>query len=159
MRYQKKIPFFNTKSGSKIVLLCNLTIRCLFKSIGVGNFDSDLIEQLLAFCNIKPVCNLVECNYLIQQPELLDSVRENNLVLMTVRALRTYFQWTACPWKRCLIFRALISADIVHKENIPDIIKDIAAINKKNEKHVMTRFLCQRGIQGKKSTHSSSIHP
>ena len=92
MRYQKKIPFFNTKSGSKIVLLCNLTIRCLFKSIGVGNFDSDLIEQLLAFCNIKPVCNLVECNYLIQQPELLDSVRENNLVLMTVRALRTYFQ-------------------------------------------------------------------
>ena len=56
-------------------------------------------------------------------------------------------------------FRALISADIVHKENIPDIIKDIAAINKKNEKHVMTRFLCQRGIQGKKSTHSSSIHP
>ena len=71
-------------------------ISCAFQSIGVGNFDSDLIEQLLAFCTIKPVCNLVECNYLIQQPELLDSVRENNLVLMTVRALRTVLQWMAC---------------------------------------------------------------
>ena len=30
---------------------------------------------------------------------------------------------------------ALISTDIVHKENIPDVIKDIAAMNKKNEKH------------------------
>ena len=32
-------------------------------------------------------------------------------------------------------------------------------MNKKNEKHVMTRFLCQRGIQGTKPTHSSSVRP
>ena len=66
---------------------------------------------------------------------------------MTVRALRT----VGLPLKSlCVVRRALISADIVHKENIPDVIKDIAAINKKNENHVMTRFLCQRGIQGSK---------
>ena len=73
---------------------------------------------------------------------------------MTVRALRTQIL-PMRTYRTGVVRRALVSADIVHKENIPDVIKDIAAINKKNEKHVMTRFLCQRGIQGIQPTPNS----
>ena len=86
----------------------------------MGNFDKDLLEQLLSFCKIKPVVNMVECNLAIQQPALLDYLREKNIVMQAYSVLT---------------------------EEIPDQVQTIATLNKRTVRQVMARFFCQKGIQ------------
>jgi len=90
------------------------------KAIGVGNFDKGLIEQLLSFCKVKPSVNAVECNLFIQQPELLDYLRKHNIVMQATSSL---------------------------VETIPDEVKTLATLNKRTQEQVLTRYLCQKGIQ------------
>lgn len=51
------------------------------RSIGVSNFTSDKIEELLKTAKIKPALNQVEAHPYLQQPELLSWHKKNGIVL------------------------------------------------------------------------------
>ena len=53
----------------------------LVKSIGVSNFGTKLLKEILSTCRIKPVVNQVECNPLLNQANLLKFCQEHQIVL------------------------------------------------------------------------------
>jgi len=93
----------------------------LTKSIGVMNFDEDLVEQILATCEIKPVTNQVECHFLHNQQRLATYLREQN-IMMTAN--------TCIP-----------------PVDAPETIIEIGKLTYHSAREVMVRFLCQSGIQ------------
>ena len=52
----------------------------LTKSIGVANFNVQLIWDLLTYCRIKPVCNQIELNPQCAQPELVRFLRAKDIL-------------------------------------------------------------------------------
>ena len=51
------------------------------KSIGVSNYTIRHLEELLKECKIKPAVNQVELHVFLQQPELLDFCKQNDIVV------------------------------------------------------------------------------
>jgi diketogulonate reductase-like aldo/keto reductase len=51
------------------------------KSIGVSNYTIGHLEELLKECSIKPAVNQVELHVFLQQPELVDYCKKNNIVV------------------------------------------------------------------------------
>ena len=51
------------------------------KSIGVSNYTIKHLEELLQECEIKPVMNQVELHVYLQQPELVEYCKKNDIVL------------------------------------------------------------------------------
>jgi alcohol dehydrogenase (NADP+) len=60
------VPLADTWAGMEAVLELGLT-----RHIGVSNFSSRKLHELLAHCRIRPEVNQVERHPLLQQPELL----------------------------------------------------------------------------------------
>jgi len=52
----------------------------LVKSIGVSNFTTKKIKDLLEFAKIKPVCNQVELHPFLPQTKLIELCKENGIV-------------------------------------------------------------------------------
>lgn len=52
------------------------------KSIGVSNFNIQQLEDVLANCEIKPVCNQFEVNPLFQNNELVDFCQKHDIVVV-----------------------------------------------------------------------------
>lgn len=51
------------------------------KAIGVSNYTIRHLEELLRECTVKPVVNQVELHVFLQQPELVQYCKENNIVI------------------------------------------------------------------------------
>lgn len=57
------------------------------KSIGVSNFNIKQLEDVLANCDIKPVCNQFEVNPLFQNTELIEFCQNKNIVVVAYAPL------------------------------------------------------------------------
>lgn len=53
----------------------------LVKAIGVANFTAPMIIDLLSYAKIKPAVNQIELHAYLQQPELLEFCKYNNIVV------------------------------------------------------------------------------
>lgn len=53
----------------------------LVKTIGVANFTAPMLIDLLSYAKIKPVVNQIEMHAYLQQPELLEFCKYNNIVV------------------------------------------------------------------------------
>ncbi len=51
------------------------------KAIGVSNYEVKHLEELLKECAIKPVVNQLELHVFLQQPELIEYCKVNNIVV------------------------------------------------------------------------------
>lgn len=51
------------------------------KAIGVSNFTTPMLIDLLSYAKIKPVVNQIEIHAYLQQPELLEFCKYNNIVV------------------------------------------------------------------------------
>ncbi len=51
------------------------------KSIGVSNYTITHLKELLSECSIKPVLNQVELHVFLQQPDLIEYCKQNNIVI------------------------------------------------------------------------------
>jgi diketogulonate reductase-like aldo/keto reductase len=51
------------------------------KSIGVSNYTIKHLEELLSECEVKPALNQVELHVYLQQPELVEYCKKNDIVL------------------------------------------------------------------------------
>lgn len=52
----------------------------LSKSIGVSNFNFQLLYDLLSYCHIKPVCNQIELHPYNAQKDLVEWMKQNEIV-------------------------------------------------------------------------------
>lgn len=52
------------------------------KSIGVSNFNSQLLLDVISYANIKPVCNQVEIHPLLTQNDLIDFCKKFNIAIV-----------------------------------------------------------------------------
>lgn len=78
----QKIPMHKVWEGMEKCVELGLA-----RSIGVSNFNVQLICDMLAYCKIKPVCNQVELNPSCQQPDLLKFCKEYEIVLIAYTPL------------------------------------------------------------------------
>ena len=53
--------------------------QALIKSIGVSNFNLQLLADLLCYCRFKPVVNEIELNPTLSQAELLRFHKAQNI--------------------------------------------------------------------------------
>jgi diketogulonate reductase-like aldo/keto reductase len=65
----------------------DLVRKGLTKSIGVSNYNIQSLNNLLSFCEIKPVLNQVEFHPYFYQKELLSFCRNNDILLMAYNSL------------------------------------------------------------------------
>lgn len=56
-----------------------LVDKGLVKSIGVSNFNVQLLWDMLSYARIKPACNEVELHPLCVQDKLVNFMKQNNI--------------------------------------------------------------------------------
>ncbi|KAK9875411.1 hypothetical protein WA026_007804 [Henosepilachna vigintioctopunctata] len=110
----------------------------LAKAIGVSNFNKSQIERLLKNCTIKPSCLQIEIHGYLQQNELVDFCKTNNIIVTAFSPLGSRSMTS-------------FSAKRGTKLDLPDVLSDptiqkIAKKHSKTEAQVMLRFDIQRGI-------------
>lgn len=57
------------------------------KAIGVSNYTVTHLEELLKECSVRPVVNQIELHVFLQQPELVEYCKQNNIVLQAYSPL------------------------------------------------------------------------
>lgn len=100
----------------------------LVKAIGVSNFGAKRLDELLQKGQVMPAVNQVECHPLLQQNELIDFCRKNNVVVTAYSPLGSQ-----------------------HEANEPsvldnDVIKGIAERLKVTPAQVVLAWLMNRGV-------------
>ena len=77
-KFEKKEPLYNIWKGMEKCVELGLT-----KSIGVSNFNSQILMDLCSYAKILPVLNQVEMNPWLQQKGLINNMKMlNNIVIM-----------------------------------------------------------------------------
>jgi 2,5-diketo-D-gluconate reductase A len=94
------------------------------KSIGVSNFDSDQLDDLMTYAKIKPAINQIETHVFFQEPKLYEALKKDQVQMEA---------WSPLAAGRNGIFKNQTLADIGKKYN-----KSIA--------QVCLRWHHQRGI-------------
>lgn len=98
----------------------------LAKSIGVSNFNSKQIQNILDMCKIKPVTNQVECHPLLNQERFLGFLKQHDIVLTG--------------------YRPLGGANGLHLILGNDKVVQLAKKYKKTPAQIIVRWNIQRGI-------------
>ncbi|PGH10614.1 hypothetical protein AJ80_07465 [Polytolypa hystricis UAMH7299] len=57
------------------------------RSIGVSNFTTERVQEVLSFAKIPPVVNQIEAHPTLQQPELTKYLKENNILVQAYSPL------------------------------------------------------------------------
>lgn len=104
------------------------------KAIGVSNYTVRHLEELLRECSIKPAVNQVELHVFLQQPELIEYCKANNIVLEAYSPL-------------------------AHGYGLDDeILQTIAKKHGKSTAQIMLRWCIEQGLVVlPKSTHETRI--
>ena len=70
-----KIPNHKTWADMEALVKAGLT-----KSIGVSNFNVQSLMDMLAYCEIKPVCNQIELHPYLVQEDLVKYMKDNDII-------------------------------------------------------------------------------
>ncbi|BFF92858.1 aldo-keto reductase family 1 member A1 [Drosophila madeirensis] len=115
-----------------------LVAQGLAKSIGVSNFSKDQVARLLKNCKIRPANNQIEHHVYLQQRELVDFCKAENVAVTAYSPLGS---------KGIAAFNA--GAGIVR--DLPDLmdvpeVKEIAAAHGKSPAQVLLRWILDNGL-------------
>lgn len=107
--------------------------------IGVSNFNEKQVGRILANCRIPPVTNQVELHAYLQQNELVDYLKKNNVTITAYSSLGT-------PGSEQM-FKDVWGVEI----KVPKILEnptvlEVAQKNGKTPAQVLLRHILQRGI-------------
>ena len=103
----------------------------LTKSIGLSNFNSKQLSEVLSDCKIKPVVNQVECHPYLNQTKLSDFCKERDVVITAYSPLGSPDR----PWAK--------PGDAQLFEDLK--LKQIADKYKKTVAQVLLRYQVDRG--------------
>ncbi|KAI3696153.1 hypothetical protein L1987_79163 [Smallanthus sonchifolius] len=101
----------------------------LTKSIGVSNFTSQKIQEIVSFAKIPPVVNQVEMNPLWQQKQLNEFCKENHILLTAYSPLAS----TGNSWGNNSVIGC-------------DVLQDIAKSRGKTTAQISLRWLYEQGV-------------
>ncbi|XP_023756637.1 D-galacturonate reductase [Lactuca sativa] len=101
----------------------------LTKSIGVSNFSSRKIQEILSFSKIPPAVNQVEMNPLWQQKQLNQFCKENNIILTAYSPLGAIGN----AWGDNRVIEC-------------DVLQDIAMSKGKTTAQISLRWLYEQGV-------------
>ncbi|CAH1415026.1 unnamed protein product [Lactuca virosa] len=101
----------------------------LTKSIGVSNFSSRKIQQILSFSKIPPAVNQVEMNPIWQQKQLNEFCKENNIILTAYSPLGAIGN----AWGDNRVIEC-------------DVLQDIAMSKGKTTAQISLRWLYEQGV-------------
>ena len=113
----------------------------MLRAIGISNFSSKKMGDLLSFCRVKPVMNQVELHPYLQQWELKEYCEKNGCYLTAFFPLGG-------------------AADISNPDGVMNnaVIKEIAKNHNKTAAQVLIRWCIQRGVVCiPKSVHGNRI--
>ncbi|KAL1122605.1 hypothetical protein AAG570_002935, partial [Ranatra chinensis] len=117
----------------------------LAKSIGVSNFNSKQIQEILDIAEIKPVNNQVECHPYLNQKKLIEFCKERGITV-------TAYSPLGSPG------RTMVSADEVKLLDDP-VIKSLADSYGKTVAQILIRYQVDRGVVViPKSVNKTRIH-
>lgn len=136
-------PFPRTEAGLPIydesihptdtwLAMEKLVEKDLVKSIGVSNFNSEQIEDILKRGKIKPVTNQVECHPYLNQEPLINFCKERDITVTAYSPLGSPNR----PWAK---------PDDPKLLDDPKL-KEIATQHKKTPAQIVLRWQVQRGI-------------
>ncbi|EDW55295.1 1,5-anhydro-D-fructose reductase [Drosophila sechellia] len=132
------------------VAMEDLVEKGLTKSIGVSNFSKDQVARLLKNCKIRPANNQIEHHVYLQQRDLVDFCKSENITVTAYSPLGS---------KGIAKFNA--GAGIVR--NLPDLmdipeVKEIAASHGKTPAQVLLRWIIDTGVSAiPKSTNPARL--
>jgi len=90
------------------------------KHIGVSNYNSTLLGDLLSYCRIPPAVNQVECHPYLQQRNLFSLMKKHDIVLACYSPLGRPGQNTAREGRACPeLLKDPVVTEIAHKHNVP----------------------------------------
>ena len=69
----------------------------LVKSIGVSNFNVQLLWDMLSYCRIAPVCNEIELHPLCSQTKHLQFLKQNNIIPVAACPIGRGADTAKCP--------------------------------------------------------------
>ncbi|KAI7741325.1 hypothetical protein M8C21_024492, partial [Ambrosia artemisiifolia] len=101
----------------------------LTKSIGVSNFSSQKIEEILSFAKIPPAVNQVEMNPLWQQNQLNEFCKKNHILLTAYSPLAS----VGNSWGNNSVVEC-------------EILQDIAKSKGKTTAQISLRWLYEQGV-------------
>lgn len=119
-------PFTETWKAMEALVNKGLT-----KSIGVSNFNSQQLEQVLKICKIKPVTNQVECHPYLNQRKLSDFCKKNDVTITAYSPLGSPDR----PWAK--------PGDVQLLED--EKLKKLAEKYKKTPAQILLRYQVDRG--------------
>ncbi|KAJ0677967.1 putative D-galacturonate reductase [Helianthus annuus] len=101
----------------------------LTKSIGVSNFSSDKIQEILSFAKIPPAVNQVEMNPLWQQKQLNKFCKEDHILLTAYSPLASFGN----SWGNNSVVEC-------------NVLQDIAKSRGKTTAQISLRWLYEQGV-------------
>jgi len=127
-----------------------LVEKGLTKSIGVSNFSKDQVARLLKNCKIRPANNQIEHHVYLQQRDLVDFCKSENITVTAYSPLGS---------KGIAKFNAGagIVRDLPDLMDIPEV-KEIAASHGKTPAQVLLRWIIDTGVSAiPKSTNPARL--
>ena len=109
-----------------------LVKKGLVRDIGVSNFNSKQIQEILDKGSIKPVTNQVECHPYLQQNRMIDFCKENDIVVTAYSPLGTPMR----PWAKPEEPKLLDDSTLV----------DIGYSHTKSPAQIILRWQIERGV-------------
>ena len=82
-----KVPLCDTWKAMEELTKSTKDRPFLTKYIGVSNFPSILLHDLIMYSTIKPVANQIESHLYLQQPNLIKWCEKNNIIVMAYSPL------------------------------------------------------------------------
>ncbi|XP_075221376.1 aldo-keto reductase 1B-like [Lycorma delicatula] len=131
MGKNKKILYGDTKFTETWKELEKYVCQGLIKSIGVANFNSKQLEELMKEAKIKPVNNQVECHPYLTQRKLQEYCNSKDIVLTAYSPLGS----PARPWVK-------VGDPVVLEDKT---LKEIAKKYKKDVAQILIRYQIERG--------------
>ncbi|CAG9840964.1 unnamed protein product [Diabrotica balteata] len=112
---------------------------CKAKSIGLSNFNKSQVANLLKFCDIKPANLQIELHVFLQQPELVQFCRENEI------GVTAYSPLGNPGFNKFLKSRGQQERQLVNVLTNP-VVADIAKTHQRSNAQIALRFLMQKYI-------------